>query len=67
LGKCFERMCEESFLKRVVNVCNALPGEMGGEFRIAALKGQPVENMNRMGLEGYGLHKCICLKFRQAT
>ena len=47
------------FTQRVVNVWNTLPGEMVGAGTIAAFKGHLDKDMNRMGMEGYGLRKCI--------
>ena len=47
------------FTQRVVNVSNALSGEMVGAGTIVAFKGQLDKYMNRMGMEGYGLCKCI--------
>ena len=38
---------------------NALPGEVVGAGMIAAFKGQLDKYMYRMGMEGYGLRKCI--------
>ena len=47
------------FTQRVVNVWNSLPGEVVGAGTIAAFKRYLDEYMNRMGMEGYGLRKCI--------
>ena len=47
------------FTQRVVNAWNALPEQMVGASMIAAFKGQLDKYMNRMGMEGYGLCKCI--------
>ena len=49
------------FTQKVVNVWNALFGEVVGAGMIAAFKGQLDECMNRTGMEGYAL--CKCLRF----
>ena len=47
------------FYTEVVIVWNALPREVVGAGTMAAFKGQLDDYMNRMGMEGYGLRKCI--------
>ena len=47
------------FTQKVLNVWNALPGEAVGAGAIATFRGQLDGYMNRMGMEGYGLRKCI--------
>ena len=47
------------FTQRVVNVWKGLPREVVGAGMIVAFKEQLDKYMNRMGMEGYGLRKCI--------
>jgi len=47
------------FTQRVVNVWKGLPREVVGAGMIVVFKEQLDKYMNRMGMEGYGLRKCI--------
>ena len=50
-----------------MNVWNTLPREVVRAGTMAAFKGQLGEYKNRMGMEGYGLRKCIPFYFRQTS